>query len=219
MKSTLIVAAVAVLALVGMGAQAQTTPKIGWTNVDYILNVMPDSKKIQNELQIQKQQLEKVLQEKSKEFEDKYKAYEKNQATWSELIRADKEKELQGMNQSITELKQGSEQDLQNKYQKLVQPVLAKINEAINVVGKENGFTYILNMDAGANTTPIILYSGVEENNISNLILKKLGVEPPTPQVPQAVKDAAAAAATKQPAAAPASKPVTATPAPAPKKN
>ncbi len=216
MKSTLIVAAVAVLALVGMGAQAQTTPKIGWTNVDYLLNVMPDSKKIQNELQIQKQQLEKVLQEKSKEFEEKYKAYEKNAPTWSELIRADKEKELQGMNQSITELKQGSEQDLQNKYQKLVQPVLAKINEAINAVGKENGFTYVLNMDAGNNSTPIILYSGVEENNISNLILKKLGVEPPTPQVPQAVKDAAAAL--KQPAAAPVSKPVTATPA-VPKKN
>jgi outer membrane protein len=216
MKSTLIVAAVAVLALVGMGAQAQTTPKIGWTNVDYILNVMPDSKKIQNELQIQKQQLEKVLQDKSKEFEEKYKKYEKNAPTWSELIRADMEKELQTMNQSITELKQGSEQDLQNKYQKLVQPVLAKINEAINVVGKENGFTYILNMDAGANTTPIILYSGVEENNISNLILKKLGVEPPTPQVPQSVKDAAAA--TKQPAAAPKPAPV-ATPAAAPKKN
>jgi outer membrane protein len=215
MKSTLIVAAVAVLALVGMGAQAQTTPKIGWTNVDYILNVMPDSKKIQNELQIQKQQLEKVLQDKSKEFEEKYKKYEKNAPTWSELIRADMEKELQTMNQSITELKQGSEQDLQNKYQKLVQPVLAKINEAINVVGKENGFTYILNMDAGANTTPIILYSGVEENNISNLILKKLGVEPPTPQIPQAVKDAAAAV---KPATAPVSKPVTATPA-APKKN
>ncbi len=218
MKSKLIVAAVAVLALVGMGAQAQTTPKIGWTNVDYILNVMPDSKKIQNELQIQRQQLEKVLQEKAKEFEEKYKTYEKNAQTWSELIRADKEKELQSMNQSITELKQGSEQDLQNKYGKLVQPVLAKINEAINAVGKENGFTYILNMDAGANTTPIILYSGAEENNISNLILKKLGVEPPAPQVPQSVKDAAAAI--KQPAAAPAPKPApAATPAAAPKKN
>jgi outer membrane protein len=217
MKSKLIVAAAAVLALVGMSAQAQTTPKIGWTNVDYILNVMPDSKKIQNELQIQKQQLEKVLQEKSKEFEDKYKSYEKNQATWSELIRADKEKELQTMNQSITELKQGSEQDLQNKYGKLVQPVLAKINEAINVVGKENGYTYILNMDAGANTTPIILYSGAEENNVTNLILKKLGVEPPAPQVPANVKAAAAAVGTT-PAATPAAKPAT-TPAATPKKN
>ena len=216
MKSKLIVVAIAALALFSTATQAQTTasatPKIGWTNVDYVLNVMPDSKKIQNELQIYRQQLEKVLLDKNKEFQDKYQAYEKNAATWSEIIRADKEKELQSAQQSIQELRTNSEQDLQNKYQKLVQPVMLKIDEAIKAVGKENGFTYILNFDAGNNSTPIILYSGAEENNVTNLVLKKLGVDPAAAAAP------ANKPATQAPAqAAPANKPAT-TPAPT-KKN
>ncbi len=211
MKSKLIVVAIAALALFSTATQAQTTasatPKIGWTNVDYVLNVMPDSKKIQNELQIYRQQLEKVLLDKNKEFQDKYQAYEKNAATWSEIIRADKEKELQSAQQSIQELRTNSEQDLQNKYQKLVQPVMLKIDEAIKAVGKENGFTYILNFDAGNNSTPIILYSGVEENNVTNLVLKKLGVDPATAATPTTAVPSNKPAT---PAPAPANKPATA---------
>lgn len=210
MKNTLIVAAVAVMALVGNGAKAQTTPKIGMTNVDIVLNVLPDSKKIQNELQIYRQQLEKAMQEKGKEIQDKYQAYEKNANTWSEIIRADKEKELQSMQQQYQELQRNSEQDLQARYQKLVGPVMTKIDEAIKAVGKENGYTYIFNSDAGQNSTPIVLYSGSEENNVTPLVLKKLGVDPAVLTAPPAAATPAASkpAATTAPA-----------PAPAPKKN
>lgn len=210
MKSKLIAVAIAAFALFSNNIQAQTAaPKIGFTNVEVILNVLPDSKKIQNELQIYRQQLTKVLEDKNKEFQEKYQAYEKNVATWSEIIRADKEKELQGAQQSIQELQKNSEQDLQSKYQKLVSPVMIKINQAIEAIGKENGYTYILNQDAGANTTPIILYSGAEDNNVTNLVLKKLGVDPavlvaPAKPAPQTATPAAKPATT--PAAAPAKK-------------
>jgi outer membrane protein len=163
MKSKLIVAALAIAALIGVEAQAQTQPqalKIGWTNVDYVLGLLPDSKKITNELQIQQQQIQKALQEKEKEVQDLYAAYQQNASKWSEIIRADKEKQIQTRGQELQEFQKNSEQSLQNKYQQLIQPVLAKINTAIDAVGKENGYTYIFNMDAGANTTPIILYAG-----------------------------------------------------------
>lgn len=203
MKSKLIAVAIAAFALFSNDIQAQTaSPKIGFTNVDIILNVLPDSKRIQNELQIYRQQLTKVLEDKNKEFQEKYQAYEKNVATWSEIIKADKEKELQGAQQSIQELQKNSEQDLQSKYQKLVTPVMTKINQAIEAIGKENGYTYILNQDAGANTTPIILYSGAEDNNVTNLVLKKLGVDPAALVAP--AKPAAKPAMT--PAATPAKK-------------
>ena len=102
---------------------------------------------------------------------------------------------------------------------------MVKIQGAIDAVGKESGYTYIFNMDAGANTTPIILFAGSEDLNVSNLILKKLGVDPVEIEKQQ---KAAADAAVQQlqqgqkaattPATQPATKPAATTPAPV-KKN
>lgn len=226
MKSKLIVAVLAIIALIGTESQAQqaaAAPKIGWTNVDYVMTLLPDYKKIENELQIQQQQIEKAMQEKSKEFEDKYKAYQANASKWSEIIRADKEKELNRLQTDFQDFQRTSQESLQKKQQQLLQPVMVKIQGAIDAVGKDNGYTYIFNMDAGANTTPIILFAGSEDLNVSNLILKKLGVDPA--EVEKQQKAAAEAAvqqlqqgqkpATNTPAT---TKPATNTPAPV-KKN
>ena len=228
MKSKLIVALLAIGTLIGIESQAQqaaATPKIGWTNVDYVMTLLPDYKKIENELQIQQQQIEKAMQEKSKEFEDKYKAYQTNAGKWSEIIRADKEKELTRLQTDFQEFQRTSQESLQKKQQQLLQPVMVKIQGAIDAVGKESGYTYIFNMDAGANTTPIILFAGSEDLNVSNLILKKLGVDPAEVEKQQ---KAAAEAAVQQlqagqkaattPATQPANKPAGTTPAPV-KKN
>ncbi|TAG61433.1 MAG: OmpH family outer membrane protein [Runella slithyformis] len=228
MKTKLMLAAVMVIALASLSTQAQQVQKIGWTDVDYILNVLPDSKRITNELQIQQQQIQKALEEKQKDLQEKYAAYQKNASTWSEIIRADKEKQIQSGQTDLQEFQQSSQETLQKKYQVLINPVMGKIDEAVKIVGKENGFTLILNRDAGANTTPVVLYSGSDDINVTNLVLKKMGVDPAVieKQALEAAEKAAAKAA--QPAAKPATtttpavKPAT-TPAPvpggAPKKN
>jgi outer membrane protein len=205
MKNKLI-AILAFCAIASTPLLAQTTPtttpgKIGYTNVDFILGKLPDSKKIQNELEITKAQLDKALSDKYKEFQDKLDVYNKTAGNMSDVIRADKEKELQNLQASIQEFQRNSEQSLQGKYQTLIEPVLAKINDAIQTVGKENSYQYVFNSDAGANTTPILLYVGSEDNNITDLVLKKLGVDPNAVQQPApAAKPAAPAAKPNTPA-------------------
>ncbi|GAB3176507.1 OmpH/Skp family outer membrane protein [Telluribacter humicola] len=177
---------------------ASTTPtKIGYTNVDFILGKLPDSKKIQNELEVTKAQLDKALSDKYKEFQDKLDVYNKTAGNMTDVIRADKEKELQNLQSSIQDFQRNSEQSLQTKYQQLLEPVLGKINTAIQEVGKDNGYLYILNSDAGANTTPILLYVGSEDNNVTDLVLKRLGVDPKAVEQPAAAKPATPANATK----------------------
>lgn len=198
-----VIAIMAVLAVACTPLFAQTTTpaaaptKIGYTNVDFVLGKLPESKKIQNELEITKAQLDKALSDKYKEFQEKLDNYNKNAANMADVLRTDKEKELQNLQTSIQDLQRNSESSLQNKYQQLIEPVLEKINTAIQEVGKANNYLYILNSDAGANTTPILLYVGSEDNNVTDLVLKQLGVDPKAPE----------------PAAKPAN-----TPAPAPKK-
>lgn len=216
-----LMAIMVVMTIITTPLLAQTTPaggptKIGYTNVDYIIGKLPEAKVMQNQLEVTKAQLDKAIGETYKEAQEKYEAYQKNGANMTDVIRADKEKELQNLSTRIEEMRNNAQTSLQTKQQQLLEPILTKVNNAIQEVGKEAGFLYILNMDAGAGTTPIILFAASEENNATNLILRKLGVDP------DKVEAAAPAATTPaaKPATAPATKPATpaTTPASTPKK-
>lgn len=192
MKKNLVMAFAATTLLVGgLNAQAQgqsatTTPtttapagplKLGYTNIDYVLSKTPEAKDIQNQLTIQRTQSENELKRMQKELEDKYGAYEKGATQMSDVIRKDRETELQGLQGRIQEFGRTAEQSLQGKYQQLVNPVVQKIQKAIDEVAKAEGYTYIFNLDAGANTIPILLVAP-EGNNITDSVLRKMGIDP-----------------------------------------
>jgi outer membrane protein len=221
MKKNLVMAFAAALLLGGFSAQAQaptttsatTTAagplKLGYTNIDYVLSQTPDAKDIQNQLTIQRTQTENELKRMQKELEDKYSAYEKGAAQMSDVIKKDRETELQSLQARIQEFSQTGQTSLQTKYQQLVNPVVQKIQKAIDAVAKENGYQYVFNLDAGANTIPILLVAP-EENNITELVLKKMGIDP--------AKAAAAAKPATTGGSAPAARPAGGA-ATAPKKN
>ena len=200
MKKTFF-ALVALIASFSSPLFAQTPTKIGYTDVDFILGKLPEAKTIQNELEVTRSQFEKTIGDKIKEFQDKLDKYQKTAQSMNDVLRADSEKELQNLQESIQTLRQNSEQSLMQKQQQLLFPVLDKINGAIQTVGKENGYLYIINSDSGQSANPILLYVGSEEFNVTDLVLKKLGVDP------KAVEPAKpAAAAPAKPAATPAKK-------------
>lgn len=176
MKTKLFASLIAAIMFLGMTANAQQ--KIGYTNVDYILNNLPDAKDIETKLKTEKAQYDKLLQDKVSDFQKKYEDYQKNAPSMSPVIKADREKELQNQNNSIQEFQQNSEGALQQKQQQLLAPVLDKIDKTIKDVAKENGYTYVFNTDAGPGTTPILLVAP-DADNISDLVFKKLGVTPP----------------------------------------
>jgi outer membrane protein len=205
-----------VMTMISTPLLAQTTPasgtgKIVYTSVDFILQNIPEGKVVQNQLEVTKAQLDKALQETYKEAQDKFEAYQKNGANMTEVIRADKEKELQNLQSRIQEMQANAQQSLATKQQQLMEPLITKINDAIQAVGKENGFLYILNMDGGQGN-PTILFTSSEDNNATNLILRKLGVDPDKLKETKPATAAPAAAPATTPA-----KPAT-TPAATPKK-
>ena len=230
MKKNLVMAFAAALLIGSLNAQAQapaatTTPtttaaagspvaagplKLGYTNIDYVLSKTPEAKDIQNQLTIQRTQADNELKRMQKELEDKYGAYEKGAAQMSDVIRKDRETELQGLQGRIQEFGRTAETSLQTKYQQLVNPVVQKIQKAIDAVAKENAYTYVFNLDAGANTIPILLVAP-EQDNITDMVLRKMGIDP-------AKVDAAASA---KPATTPANRPATtgSSSTTAPKKN
>jgi len=184
-------------------AQTATSLKIGYTNVEYILALMPESKRIESELKTHSTQLESQLQNMVKEFEAKGEAYQKGASTMTDVVRAAKEKELMTSRGSIEEFQKNAEVSLQKKQQTLLEPAYKKLQQAIDEVSKENGYTYVFNSDAGYGTNAILLHAP-EDGNISDLVLKKMGITPPAKGTANAAPAATNTTSTAKPTATPA---------------
>jgi outer membrane protein len=185
MRNKFLIALFAFFGLAMSNVNAQQ--KIGYISLDYILAQMPEAKQVETELTATKTQYDNMYQAKVKDFQAKLADYEKNGATMDAVIKADKEKELQGLQGQIEEFRQTSSTSLQKKQSQLLQPLLKKVEDNMHATAKENGYAFVFNYDAGQGTTPIVLHAP-DDANISDLILKKMGVTPkplaPAPATP-----------------------------------
>ena len=88
--------------------------KIGFINADYILSQMPEAKQVEEDLKNTQKQYETLYQGKVKEFQDKLAAFEKLNADTKtpDIIKQDKEKELQNLQTSIQEFQQNSQSSI-----------------------------------------------------------------------------------------------------------
>ncbi len=143
---------------------------------------MPESKQIESELKSLQTQLKNQIDGKYQEFQNKLQDYNANINNMIDAVKANTERELQQMQQNIEKLQQDAQVKVQNKNNALMEPVFAKVGKAIEDVAKENGYTFILSQQIGG--LDVILY-GDEKNDVSDLVLKKLGVTPkPAAQAP-----------------------------------
>ena len=107
------VLAAAALTILSFASDAQV--KIGYTNVDVILAKLPETKTVEAELKTRKDQYDNQYKQKVTDFQTKLQAYEKGAATMSDVIKADKEKELQNAQALIEEFQKNAQEDLQKK--------------------------------------------------------------------------------------------------------
>ncbi len=159
-------------------SQAQTasaSSKIGYADVDYIFSQMPEAKKIETELQSTQTQLKNQIDSKVQEFQKKLADYQQNLNTMLDAVRQNTERELTMLQENLQKLQQDAQTTIENKRNQLMEPVYGRVGKAIEDVAKENGYTFVLNQQIGG--LDVILY-GDENNDVSDLVLKKLGVTP-----------------------------------------
>lgn len=173
MKNILKAFVVIALFVSSLGVQAQALPnvKIGYVDFAQIVSLMPGQDSINKKLQAHVASLESQMKAMQVEYEAKVNDYQSTQATMSQIIKQTKEKEILDLQQRIEAFNQQAQNDIQNKQMELTQPLIDRIQNAIKAVGKENGFTYILN-----GNEQIILYAdgGI---NVLPLVKKKLGIK------------------------------------------
>lgn len=148
---------------------AQT--KIGTFDLQYVLPLLPEYKVAESSMKTYGDQISKELEAKRKEFQQKYAEFNEKKATWPQSIAQAKVAELQTMEQQIAEFEQKAPQDVREREAKLLSPIYEKVEKVIKEIAETNAYSYIIRSE--------LAYVGIEANNISDVVLKKLGVTPP----------------------------------------
>jgi outer membrane protein len=164
------------LALIGAVTVQAQTQKIGYTNAEYILSLLPETKSIEQELTSYESQLQNQARAKYQDMQQKAAAFEQRFATATQADQQMMRDSLQRMQTSFQEFQMNAENSLAKKRNQLLQPAVEKIGNAIKAVAEENGYTHVLS--AGSPGVDVLLYAN-EESDITDLVLKKLGINPP----------------------------------------
>ena len=138
------------IALFVMSGMANAQVKLAHVNTAEILDVMPDKASAEKSLEKYYGELQAQLETMAKEYQTKMQDYEANQATMSNLVKQSKEKEIIDLQTRIQQFQANAENEFEAKRAELLKPILDKIQNAINAVGKEKGYTYILDLATGA---------------------------------------------------------------------
>ena len=160
------------VALFLMSGVANAQVKIAHVNTAEILDAMPDKAKAEKSLEKYYGELQKQLETMAKEYQTKLQDYEANQATMSNLVKQSKEKEIVDLQTRIQQFQINAEDEFANKRAELLKPMLDKIQNAINAVGKEKGYTYILDLATGSE-----VYVGTDAVDCTKDVNAKLGIK------------------------------------------
>lgn len=160
------------VALFVVSGVANAQVKIAHVSTAEVLDAMPDKASAEKNLEKYYGDLEKQLQAMGTEYQTKVQEYEANQATMSNLVKQSKEKEIVDIQNRIQQFQASAEQEFEAKRAELLQPILEKIQNAINAVGKEKGYTYILDTATGA-----AVYIGTDAIDCTKDVKAKLGIK------------------------------------------
>jgi outer membrane protein len=172
-KFAKIFAAVALFVGIAFSSQAQSQAplKIGYVDFNSLLQAMPGIDTVRTALQTYQGVLTDQMDQMRVEFENKYLDYQSKAAGMSDIIKQNKEQELQQLQERIDAFQAQAQQELQNKQQQLLQPLIDEAKSAVESVAKENGYTYVLN-----SIEDVVLYS-TPANDLMAAVKLKLGIQ------------------------------------------
>jgi len=151
-------------------AFAQETQKIAYVNHMDVVTSMSEYKAMQDSLKKAESEYQAELKILSDEYTKKLSDYVAKQDSLNESIKQRRQGELQDLQQRAQTFQETAAQKQDELQQRLSQPILDKLQKAINDVGKENNFLYIVNSQA-------FLYVSPTATDATPLVKKKLGIQ------------------------------------------
>ena len=149
----------AVMMLVTAGAV--NAQKVASMDYEAVLAAMPETKKMTIDLDTFSKTKGDELQKQAEAFQKEVQQYQADGAKLTEAQRTAKEGELQKKQQNLQQLQQTAQNDLAQRRDAAVKPIIDKLNNAVAKVAKANGFDFIIDSTAliykgGPDATPLV---------------------------------------------------------------
>lgn len=157
-------------------AQTQEELKIGFVDPQTIMRSMPEMAAIERRLQNFIERKRQEFAEKEANFRSEVEEYQQKMAVISDEARSREEERLAEMNLELQEFQQNFQQEIQERQFELIEPLLEKIQGAIETVAREREFTYVLNTMTN-NGDFIILYASErahQDYDITDEVMQRL---------------------------------------------
>lgn len=160
-----------VLLSIGSLAQAQ---KFGYVDTEYILDMMPDYRSAQKQLDMMAEDWQKELDKKQETIDRMYRDLQAELVLLTEELRKKRELEIKEKEKELKDFRNqkfGYEGELFKKRQELVKPIQDKIFVAVQNIAKKNAYDFIFAKSGEL----IMLYSNAKYDK-SDEVLAELGI-------------------------------------------
>ncbi len=154
-----------------MFAVSFANTKIGYVNSNRIMAEYEPVRDIQIELEKEQRKLEIEFNRILENIDSLSKDYERQRLLMSDERRQNREQEIMNLERTAQEFqmkKFGPEGDITRMQNQKLQPVLEKVQSAIDVIAKERGYDYVLDAITGS-----ILYA-LPQYDLTEDVIKEL---------------------------------------------
>ena len=159
---------VLLLMILPLGAIAQEV-KIAFVKTQEVFMAMPEVSGMEKQMADLYEKYRVELKQMQDEYQKKYSDFVAQQDSLTENIKLRRMQEIQDIQERMDNFVQVAQQDVQKKQQELLQPIQQKLHEAIQKVGEEKGYTYIIDPAA-------LLYTGTNAVDATPFVRTKLGL-------------------------------------------
>ena len=145
--------------------------KIGYVDSNEIMNNFDEVRQVQADLEKEQRRLESEFNELVYGLDSLKQDYDRQRLLMSDTRRNEKENEIANKEKSVQKFqldKFGPEGEIYRIQNELLKPVLAKIDAAIQKVGSERGYDFILDAMSGA-----LLYA-LDSHNLTEDVMDEL---------------------------------------------
>ena len=138
------------LLLVAGSLSAQAAPRMVFINSQRVMAEAPGIQQARATMQQEMQRLEQQITPLRTEYESMVEAYQQQQAMMTPERRREQQQALGAKQQEIQQKAAELEQQAQTRQQQLLEPQLERINQVIEQLREERGYSFVFDVAAGA---------------------------------------------------------------------
>ncbi len=149
--------------------------KVGTMNPERVMDAMPETQQIQ-------QELEQYVQQRQQEFTEEYSVWIEAVTEYEEQVengtlsgqqQQQLEQELMEQEEELGNMEQRIQAQIQNRQNELMGPIMQQVENALEVVAQEMDLDYVINQQTSQGD-PVVFYASDRGIDITDRVIEQL---------------------------------------------